>query len=100
MQNLQAQQNENGRQDMDDLKIKFDGQTHQIEANTLINSLLHLNTIIQEINKELKTDKTISIKINALPEGSFPSGRRLPFVLKHGKHPLPKTNIGYIRNAI
>ncbi len=29
-----------------------------------------------------------------------PSGRRLPFVLKHGKHPLPKTNIGYIRNAI
>lgn len=65
------QTNEKEVMDMEDLKIKFDGQTHQIEANTLINSLLHFNTIVQEINKELKTDKTISIKINALPEGSF-----------------------------
>ena len=56
---------------MEDLKIKFDGQTHQIEANTLINSLLHFTTIVQEINNELKTDKKIDIKINALPEGSF-----------------------------
>lgn len=56
---------------MEDLKIKFDGQTHQIEANTLINSLLHFSTIVQEVNKELKTDKKIEVKINALPEGSF-----------------------------
>ncbi len=57
--------------DMQDLKIKFDGQTHQIEANTLINSLLHFTTIVQEINTELKTDKKIDIKINSLSEGSF-----------------------------
>ena len=57
--------------DMGDLKIKFDGQTHQIEANTLINSFLHFTSIVQEINTELNTGKKIDIKINALPEGSF-----------------------------
>ena len=61
----------NKDKDMEDLKIKFDGQTHQIEANTLINSLLHFTAIVQEINAELKTDRKIDIKINALPEGSF-----------------------------
>ena len=55
----------------EDIKIKFDGQTHQIEANTLINSLLHFTTVVQEINKDLKTNKNVEIKINALPEGSF-----------------------------
>lgn len=57
--------------EMEDLKIKFDGETHQIEANTLINSLLHFTTIVQEVNKDLKTNKKIEVKINALPEGSF-----------------------------
>jgi len=56
---------------MDDLKIKFDGETHQIEANTLINSLLHFTNITHEINRELGTDRKIEIKVNALKEGSF-----------------------------
>lgn len=56
---------------MDDIKIKFDGDTHQIDANTLINSLLHFTNITQEVNKELGTDRKIEIKINALKEGSF-----------------------------
>lgn len=56
---------------MDDIKIKFDGETHQIDANTLINSLLHFTNITQEVNKELGTDRKIEIKINALKEGSF-----------------------------
>ena len=56
---------------MDDLKIKFDGQTHQIEANTLITSLLHFTSIVQEVNKELGTGRKVEIKVNALPEGSF-----------------------------
>lgn len=56
---------------MDDLKIRFDGDTHQIDANTLINSLLHFTNITQEVNRELATDRKIEIKVNALKEGSF-----------------------------
>lgn len=56
---------------MDDFKIKFDGNTHQIDANTLINSLLHLTNITQEVNRELATDRKIEIKVNAFKEGSF-----------------------------
>lgn len=54
-----------------DFKIKFDGDQHQIDANVLINNLIHISTIIQEINRNLDTDKKIDIKINALEKGSF-----------------------------
>lgn len=57
--------------DMEDFKIKFDSETHQINANTLISSLLHFTNITQEVNRELGTNKKIEIKINALRESSF-----------------------------
>ena len=54
------------------MQIKFEGQSHQIDSNTLINSLIHYNTIIAESNKELSGgSKFISVNINALKEGSF-----------------------------
>ena len=56
---------------MDDLKLKFGGDTHQIDANTLINNLLHFTKIVQEVNKDLNTNRKIEVKINALNEGSF-----------------------------
>lgn len=52
-------------------KIRYDGQYHQIDANVFINSLLHITTIIQEINKISHSDKKIEIKIKALEKGSF-----------------------------
>jgi hypothetical protein len=52
-------------------KLKFDGQLHQIDANILINSLIHTSSIIQEINKYLDTGKKIEIKVKALEKGSF-----------------------------
>lgn len=55
----------------DEFKIKFDGQLHQIDANTLINSLVNLSTIVQEVNTELRTNQKIEIKIKALDRGSF-----------------------------
>jgi hypothetical protein len=58
-------------QHKDEFKIKFDGQLHQIDANTLINSLINLSTIIQEVNTELHTNQKIEIKIKALDQGSF-----------------------------
>lgn len=54
-----------------DFKIKFDGEQHQIDANILINNLIHTTSIIQEINRELHSGKIIDIKIKALQKGSF-----------------------------
>lgn len=56
---------------MDDLKIRFDGQANQIDANTLINSLLHFTSVTQEVNRELGTQRKVEVKVNALAPGSF-----------------------------
>lgn len=52
-------------------KLKFDGQLNQIDANVLINSLIHTTAIIQEVNRFLDTGKKIEIKVKALEKGSF-----------------------------
>lgn len=54
-----------------DFKIKFDGKKHQIDANILINNLIHTTTIIQEINRNLDSGKKIEINVKALEKGSF-----------------------------
>jgi len=56
---------------MEELKIKFGGDTHEIEANTYINSLLHFTNIVQEVNKGISKDKKIEVKIRANVAGSF-----------------------------
>lgn len=54
------------------MQIKFEGQDHQIDSNTLINALIHYNTIIAESNRELSGgSRSVSVKVNALKEGSF-----------------------------
>ena len=53
------------------LKVKFDGQSHQIDANTLINFLIHYTSVINEANRLYGNGKEIDIKINALEKGSF-----------------------------
>lgn len=54
-----------------DFKIRFDGEQNQIDANTLINSLIHTTSIIQELNRNLESGKKIDVKIKALEKGSF-----------------------------
>ncbi|EKT4510904.1 hypothetical protein AAIP42_002653 [Flavobacterium psychrophilum] len=54
-----------------DFKIKFDGEKHQIDANLLINNLIHTTSVIQEINRNLDSGKKIDIQIKALEKGSF-----------------------------
>lgn len=54
-----------------DFKIKFDGEKHQIDANLLINNLIHTTSIIQEINRNLDSGKKLDIQIKALEKGSF-----------------------------
>jgi len=57
--------------DSNNFKIKFDGQTHQVDAQVLISSLIHTTTIIQELNKYVDSGKKIEIKVRALEKGSF-----------------------------
>ncbi|MCZ4244990.1 hypothetical protein [Pedobacter punctiformis] len=56
---------------MDDLKLRFGTNSNEIDANTLITSILHFSNVIQEVNKELKTDRKIDVKIKAFEHGSF-----------------------------
>ena len=54
------------------MQIKFEGQSNQIDANTLISVLLHYQTVITEANRELSGGlKTIELKVNAIEKGSF-----------------------------
>lgn len=54
------------------MQIKFEGQTHQIDANTLISALVSYQAIITEANKVLGGGaKSIDLRVNALEKGSF-----------------------------
>lgn len=54
------------------IHIKFDGQNHQIDANTLINTLIHYSTVINVANDTIGDgSRKVNIKINALEKGSF-----------------------------
>lgn len=57
--------------DEEKVKIKFEGQTHQIDVKTLTSSLVVFSEALKEINTELKTGKGMDIKIEALSPGSF-----------------------------
>lgn len=54
------------------MNIKFEGQTHQIDANTLISSLIHYQTVINEANRIYGNGtRDITLKVNAINKGSF-----------------------------
>lgn len=54
------------------MKIVFEGQTHQIDSNTLINFLIHYNTIVGEVNRNIGDGtKKVVVKVNAIEKGSF-----------------------------
>lgn len=53
------------------MKIIFDGESNQIDVNTLIVALGHYQAIAEVVNLELGEGKKIDIKINAIEKGSF-----------------------------
>lgn len=60
------------QKDSEEFKIKFDGNSHQIEANTFINVFINLISLIQNINFEYDETKKVEIVLNASPkQGSF-----------------------------
>lgn len=54
------------------MKFAFKGQSHQIDANTLINALINYSSVITEANKIFGCgNKNVEVKVNALEKGSF-----------------------------
>lgn len=87
--------------DMQDLIIKFDGETNQITANTLINSLIHFNHLVQDISTQIDSTKSVEIKIKALPPGSFLVDIVLSTKQALGSsNLLSKENLGYAKDVI
>lgn len=54
------------------LQIKFEGEQHQIDANTLVGTLIHYSALINEINTLYSEGtRSVNIKVNAIEKGSF-----------------------------
>lgn len=54
-----------------EVDICYEGQTHQIDLDTLVLTLLHFSEITKAIAKEIVPNEQIQIKINATEKGSF-----------------------------
>lgn len=54
------------------MQLELQGQTHSIDANTLVNMLVHYQAIVSEANKQLGGgSREVTLKVNALKQGSF-----------------------------
>ncbi len=81
------------------IKIKFDGQLHQVDANTFINSLINFCEVIKQINSEIDSEHPIEIKITALEKGSFITGISLQ-AKDIIDQLFTRDNIGYLANIV
>lgn len=54
-----------------DFKIKFDGEGHEVDLNTLLSSLMGFSTAIHEIQRGINPEAPVQIKVKALEQGSF-----------------------------
>lgn len=57
--------------DINDFNITFEGDINSVDVNLLTTTLLNFNTLIQEINKEVKTGKNVSLQIQTFQPGSY-----------------------------
>src|SRR3989344_4619057 len=53
------------------LKIVFGGESHEIDAEVLIESLVNYSIVTQEVSVYLSPDSKVNIKIKATQRGSF-----------------------------
>lgn len=55
-----------------DMQLNFEGQTHSIDANTLINVLVHYQAVVTEANKQYGGGVyEVRLEVNAIEKGSF-----------------------------
>lgn len=81
-----------------EFKIKFDGQLHQVDVNTLLNSLFNITAILQEINNEIEPGEKLNIKVNAFTTGSF--NIDLQLVQGMVKSIFSKDNVNYVVDVL
>lgn len=54
------------------MQLKFEGRTHSIDANTLMNILLHYQNVVQEANRIYGGGThEVKLQVNAIERGSF-----------------------------
>lgn len=51
--------------------IVLEGKTHEVEAMTLAETIENMNTLIHELNQELRPEYPIKLKVKTFNEGSF-----------------------------
>jgi hypothetical protein len=59
------------KRDTNEFNITFEGDIGSVDVTLLTTTLLNFNTIIQEVNKELKTGKQVSLQIQTFKPGSY-----------------------------
>lgn len=53
-------------------QLRFEGQTHSIDANTLVNVLMHYQSVVNEANRIYGGGaQEVRLQVNALEKGSF-----------------------------
>lgn len=54
------------------MQLKFEGQTHSVDANTLVNILIHYQNIVSEANRVYGCgSREVRLQVNAIDKGSF-----------------------------
>lgn len=54
-----------------EVKIKFEGQVHQVDLDLLLTSLLHFSEMVQLVTEKVSPQQKLNIKISAPEKGSF-----------------------------
>ena len=63
-------------------RIKFEKQEHSISADTYVQSLVSLSTIIREVNYQLGTVPAVTVNVLAEEPGSFDVALQIAEVIK------------------
>lgn len=78
-----------------DVKIRYEGQTHQVDLDMLLVSLLHWADMVRAVADEVQPDSTIQISISAPEKGSFKVDlalvQKMTGLLKDAVPKLPET---------
>lgn len=53
-----------------DFTVEFGGDSHELELNTLLTSLLNFSSAIQEIQQQAAPEATMDLKVRAPERGS------------------------------
>lgn len=53
------------------IRIRYSGQSHQIDANTLIQTLIHYSALVEAVNQLQGGSRDIKLQVKAIEKGSF-----------------------------